>query len=88
MHNVAIVDLGLFGNVIEVVNMGLANAHIIAKYIWESNCEKCPLREKAEDPAHGDVVRCGHPEHINYINVDNCVYRRCPLIKKRGDHDV
>lgn len=75
------IGFDFFDEVVEGINRALAAVNGISKYIWESNCTKCKLREEPEDADHWDVVRCRHPEHINYVNVDNCKYERCPLIK-------
>lgn len=50
--------------------------------LWQTHHRKCELRREPKDPDHGEVAICGYPERINYINVDNCKYRWCPLVKK------
>ena len=71
-----------------VINEILKNADEICKTVWQRHCKECTLRIEPKDPDHGDVAQCRYPEHINYINVDNCKYKWCPLIKRRGEHDV
>jgi hypothetical protein len=77
-----------FEEFVRVINEVLVGADEVCKTMWERHCKECTLRQEPKDSAHGDVVQCRYPEHINYVNVDNCKYEWCPLIKRRGDHDV
>jgi len=71
-----------FDKSVQAINNILASAHSICKQEFQERCVKCTLRKEPEDPDHGDVVQCRYPERINCVNVDNCTYKWCPLIKR------
>lgn len=80
--------VGSFDQIASIINNMIKTTDAIYEVLWKEHCEECSLREEPKDPAHGDAVKCKYPERINYINVDNCKYKWCPLIKRRGEHDV
>ena len=71
-----------FDESVQAINNILASARTMCKQEFQKYCVNCTFRKEPKDPDHGDVVQCMYPERINYINVDNCRYRWCPLIKK------